>query len=158
MGAMGLNQNPASHLEGAVKLGLEWHEQGKVENVALLVRRNCDADTIEPIVKRTGVKYVKVSGVEIFELNPLRDFMALCTLLTDHDSLMVWARMFRRFGGIKQDHISRRLVKALIDSGVTPDDFLRADINVPSDWKRKRLEDIHKQFSDLWRRCVDCLG
>ena len=145
-------------VEGAVTLAQDWLQRGKGKNVALLVRRNGDADAIEQIVKRRNVKYVKVSGVEIFELNAMRDFMALCTLLADGGALMVWARMFRRFGGIKQDHISRRLVKLLIDSGVTPEEFLKTDGSQFSNWTQERLQEVHRQFSGLWKRCVDCLN
>ncbi len=143
----------------AVQMGLNWIDQGKGKNVALLVRKNKDADEIERIVKGKNVKYVKVSGVEIFERNAMRDFMALCTLLADGGDgpLMVWARIFRRFGGITRDYISRRLVKKLIDSGVAPRDFLEANGRSLSPWTQQRFRNIHENFSTLWQYCSDCL-
>ena len=75
-------------LQVAVNIALNWLGKGLTQDVALLVRRNCDADNLEQIIKKCPqeIRYVKVSGVEIFELNAMRDFIAFCTLLNDGGS------------------------------------------------------------------------
>lgn len=142
-------------LASAANIALGWIEKSKTSDVAILVRRNRDADELEQIIKSIGkdVRYVKVSGVEIFELPAMRDFIAFCTLLNEDGSLLSWARMFRRFSGVKQDHISRRLVKNLVDMGLTPREFLESSEDRPSftPWMRDRLTGIRGRLVGLWK-------
>ena len=142
-------------LAAAANIALGWIKNSKTPDVAILVRRNRDADELEQIIKSIGddIRYVKVSGVEIFELPAMRDFIAFCTLLNEDGSLLSWARMFRRFSGVRQDHISRRLVKSLVDMGLTPRKFLESSEDRPSftPWMRDRLTGIRKRLVGLWK-------
>ncbi len=148
-------------LQAAVTIALNWLEKGLTQDVALLVRRNFDADNLEQIIKKCPqeIRYVKVSGVEIFELNAMRDFIAFCTLLNDGGSLLSWGRMFRRFSGVKQDHIARRLVKNLVDVGLTPQQFLQSSAcDIPfTNWMQARLGVIRERFSLLWNEAEGLL-
>lgn len=153
-------------LEGCVQVAMRWLDSKIAENVALLVRTNQDADELEQIIKDTGngIKYVKVSGVEVFEIPAMRDFMAFCSLLNKSGSLMDWARMFKRFGKDTdadrpiQDHIARRLVKVLMDAGVPFDEFFadggfdvdRLRAQVSDSWQLDVLRRVHGQFARLW--------
>ena len=145
----------------AVNIALRWLDRKVTNDVALLVRRNKDADELEQIInsRSTDVRYVKVSGVEIFELPAMRDFIAFCTLLNDGGSLLSWGRMFRRFSGVKHDHISRRLVKALVDAGLTPQEFLKSSENeLPfTAWMHERLSVIRDRFAWLWNEAEQLL-
>ena len=141
-------------LSAAVDMALKWIDRGLTSDVAFLVRRNKDADQLEQIIKSRAreIRYVKVSGVEIFELPAMRDFISFCTLLNEGGSLLSWGRMFRRFSGIKQDHIARRLVKNLVDNGLPPQEFLRKPEHGQTftPWMNERLEAIRDRFSWLW--------
>lgn len=138
----------------AVNIAIGWIDDKVTEDVAFLVRRNRDADELEQIIKShtRNVRYVKVSGVEIFELPAMRDFMAFCTLLNDGGSLLSWGRMFRRFSGVKHDHIARRLVRSLVDAGLSPQEFLESsECDLPfTSWMKERLTFIRNRFSWLW--------
>ncbi len=148
-------------MDVAVRLAFKWLDKGLARDVALLVRRNKDADSLEQIIKEYNrqVRYVKVSGVEIFELPAMRDFISFCTLLSEGGDLLSWARIFRRFSGIKQDHIARRLVKTLIDNGLTPEEFLRKPEHehLFTEWMNERLEAIRERFSWLWNEAEGIL-
>lgn len=143
------------NINKAVNIALEWIDKEHAEDVAILVRRNKDADELEQIIRsqRENIRYVKVSGVEIFELPAMRDFISFCTLLNDEGALLNWARMFRRFSGVKNDHIARRLVKKLFDSGLTPQEFRGGSLECVqpfSQWTQGRMNGIHDRFSWLW--------
>ena len=75
-------------LTAAVDMALKWIDRGLTPDVAFLVRRNKDADQLEQIIKSRAreIRYVKVSGVEIFELPAMRDFISFCTLLNEGGS------------------------------------------------------------------------
>lgn len=153
-----------------VKVAMGWLDKKYADNVALLVRANKDADSLEQLIeqqiKETGsdIKYVKVSGVEVFEMPAMRDFMAFCSLLNKSESLMDWARMFSRFGKDTSigkpisAHIARRLVKVLRDTGISFDEFFSENgfdegkirAKVSESWQVDVLRRVHLQFSPLW--------
>lgn len=151
------------NLEKTPQIAMAWLDSKCAENVALLVRSNQDADVlereIEEVIKNTGheIKYVKISGVEVFEIPAMRDFMAFCSLLNRSGTLMDWARMFSRFGRYPS-HIARRLVKVLVDVNITFYEFFAEDefnenkikSQVPDAQQVDALRRVHQRFSQLW--------
>ena len=143
------------NIDKAVDIATGWIANQYADDVAILVRRNSEADTLEQIIqsRKEEIRYVKVSGVEIFELSAMRDFMSFCTLLNDGGSLLGWGRMFRRFSGVKQDNVARRLVKTLVDTGLTPQEFLKPNENCSlpfTKWMNERVCYLRERLSWLW--------
>lgn len=111
-------------------------ESGGVENVALLVKRNVDADQFEERVRSLGCRYAKVSGIDLFTLRPMRDFMAFLSLFAGMTPRTAWARLLRRFVGIGfGEATARYFVRGMYASGFDPRELLEEGSPVPL-WPR----------------------
>lgn len=99
----------------------ELLESGKAENVAILVRENAAADSLEKKVKDLGYRSVKVSGMDLFSYAPMRDFLSFVSLLTEKPSMTSWAALFRRFAkGILSGTTARYFIRSMFASGWDP--------------------------------------
>lgn len=108
-------------------------ESGTAENVAILVRRNADADALEEEVCQMGFRYAKVSGIDLFSLAPMRDFIAFVSVVSGFASRTHWARIIRRFAtGVFTAAQSRYFVREMFACGFEPADLWRNSRMIPT--------------------------
>lgn len=94
---------------------------GTAENVAILVRKNGDADHYEQLVRKLGYRYAKVSGLDLFAYAPMRDFLAFVSLLGEKPSMSVWTCLVRHFvPGIFRNSDARYFVRQMFASRFDP--------------------------------------
>ena len=100
--------------EGVLQCVRRLLDSGTASNVAILVRRNLDADLLEMRVRELGYRYTKVSGVDLFALAAMRDFIAYVSVLVGKASRTDWARLMRRFAsGVFSAKAARYLVREM---------------------------------------------
>ena len=96
-------------------------DSGTASNVAILVRRNIEADALEAKVRELGFRYSKVSGVDLFSLAAMRDFLAYVSVVVGTASRTDWARLLRRFAlGVHSHSAARYLVRGMFAAGFDP--------------------------------------
>jgi len=105
---------------------------GTAENVALLVRRNHEADILEESVRQTGYRYAKVSGVDVFSTALMRDFLAFVSLFSGKVSRTGWVSLLQRFAkGIGGDTDARYFVRAMFAAGFDPMTLFESRYSIP---------------------------
>ena len=108
-------------------------DSGTASNVAILVRRNLDADLLEMRVRELGYRYTKVSGVDLFALAAMRDFIAYVSVLLGKASRTDWARLMRRFAsGVFSAKAARYLVREMFAAGFNPMALWEEKNRIPS--------------------------
>lgn len=96
-------------------------DSGTASNVAILVRRNIEADALEAKVRELGFRYSKVSGIDLFSLAAMRDFLAYVSVVVGTASRTDWARLLRRFAlGVHSHSAARYLVRGMFAAGYDP--------------------------------------
>ena len=93
-------------------------DSGTASNVAILVRRNIEADALEAKVRELGFRYSKVSGIDLFSLAAMRDFLAYVSVVVGTASRTDWARLLRRFAlGVHSHSAARYLARGMFAGG-----------------------------------------
>ncbi len=146
-------------------------ESGLAENAAILVRTNRDADRFEPYVKRLGLRYAKVSGVDLFSYAPMRDFMAFVTLFAENVPMLAWTSLVRRFSRTVFNRAGARyFTRGMFAAGWDPMAILGEHSPVgllppwhsgPSMWAwrhRKALMNMRQFLRPAWLRISSRLG
>lgn len=119
--------------EGVLQCVRRLLDSGTASNVAILVRRNLDADLLEMHVRELGCRYTKVSGVDLFALAAMRDFIAYVSVLVGKASRTDWARLMRRFAsGVFSAKAARYLVREMFAAGFEPMELWEKGNRIPS--------------------------
>ena len=116
--------------------------EGIAENVAILVRKNREADDCERLVRGLGYRAVKVSGRDLFAYPLMRDFLAFVSLFAEKPPRTAWASLVRRFAdGIFRSSAARYFVRGMFASRWDPRQLFASRNPVPSVphmWDRPR--------------------
>ena len=108
-------------------------QKGIAENVAILVRDNASADAYERIVGELGFRMAKVSGVDLFSYEPMRDFLAFVSLFAAKPPTTAWVALVRRFSkGVFSRSAARYFVRGMFAVRWSPMQILAEKNPVPA--------------------------
>lgn len=119
--------------EGSVFHQVKWLlRSGMAREVAVLVRTNISADALDELLSELPWRRIKVSGRELAQYRPMRDFAAFVELFTPGMSRSDWSALVRRFAdGIYTKVQARYFVRSMFASGWDPLHLLDDDNPVP---------------------------
>ena len=93
-------------------------------NTAILVRRNKQADTFASELDGHGVKYLKISGFDLFSRKEIKDLLAFFNILINKHNRNAWTRVIHTYvRGVKTLKEARSIVNDFFEAGNNPLDL-----------------------------------
>lgn len=97
------------------------------ESVAVVVAFNSDADEVSAVLTGRGVPHFKISGTDLFSTPTVRMLLAHLNVLVMEQSFISWAQVLTGMRIYSSHSASRQFVRALMELGISPVDFLDYD-------------------------------
>jgi len=113
------------------------------ESVAILVRTNKNAELCSNYFNEVGINHLKVSGIDFFQRNTLKDLFAILNGWSNPFDILAWTRIFKRFSSSTSLDDSRKIIYSCYKNGVLPKDLLNSE---------SYLETFQKQL--VSKRCI----
>lgn len=113
------------------------------ESVAVLVRTNKNAELCSNYFNEIGINHLKVSGIDFFQRNTLKDLFAILNGWSNPFDILAWTRIYKRFSKSVTLDESRKIIYSCYKNGVLPKDLLNND---------SYLETFQKQLES--KRCI----
>ncbi len=93
-------------------------------NAAILVRTNKQADTFANELDRRGIKYLKISGFDLFSRKEIKDLLAFFNVLINKHNRNAWTRVIHTYAkGVKTLKEARSVVNSFFEAGINPLDL-----------------------------------
>lgn len=94
------------------------------ESVAVVVAFNSDADEVSAALTGQGVPHFKISGTDLFTTPVVRLLLAHLGVLSMEQNFIAWAHILTGMHVFGSNSASRQFVRALMEQGVSPVDFI----------------------------------
>ena len=97
------------------------------ESVAVVVAFNSDADEVSAALTGLGVPHFKISGVDAFTTPTIRLLLAHLNVLSMEQNFVSWTHVLTGMGIFASNSASRQFVRAMMEKGISPVDFIDYD-------------------------------
>jgi DNA helicase-2/ATP-dependent DNA helicase PcrA len=94
-------------------------------NTAILVRTNIQADEFANELDKCNMKYLKISGFDLFSRKEIKDLLAFFNILINKDNRNSWTRVFYNYiNNIRTLKEARQIVNNFFENGINPLDLI----------------------------------
>lgn len=105
----------------------QLYEEHSDETVAVVVAFNSDADEVSAALTGLQVPHFKVSGTDLFSTPAVRLLLAHLSVLSMEQNFVAWSQVLTGMRIFSSNSASRQFVRAMMELGITPTDFIDYD-------------------------------
>lgn len=118
------SDNVEMEVKEVVSLARQLNIANPSETTAILVSSNNDADLLSQELHSLNLRHFKVSGDDIFASQEMKVLLAHLNILNNEHNFIAWARILRGLGVCQSAAFARNFVRASLNVGILPSDFL----------------------------------
>ena len=94
-------------------------------NTAILVRTNQQADMFSVFLDKQNIKYMKISGFDLFSRKEIKDLLAFFNILINKHNRNAWTRVFHNYiPNIRTLKEARKIINEFFKQGINPLDLV----------------------------------